>query len=98
MKLKPLGDRVIVEMITKKQDETASGIVVVETKAKQQTEGTVVAVGPGAVDDDGNRTVIEVKVGDRVHFDPDYALPVTVDGKEYRSIAYEDILCTIEDE
>ena len=63
--LTPLGDRVIVEPI-EREETTASGIVLPDTAREKPQEGTVIAVGRGKVDDNGNRQPLDVSVGDRV--------------------------------
>jgi len=65
LKLKPLGDRVLVEPI-EREEVTASGIYVPETAKERPQEGLVVAVGPGRKDDDGDLIPMDVKKGDRV--------------------------------
>jgi len=66
MKLKPLGDRVVVEPI-EKEEVTASGIVLPETAKEKPQEGLVLAVGPGRWDDEGEKRVaLDVKEGDKV--------------------------------
>ena len=67
MKLRPLGDRVVIEPLEEDQ-MTASGIVLPETAKEKPQRGTVVAVGPGARDKDGNLVPMDVKVGDTVLF------------------------------
>ena len=67
IKLKPLGDRLIVEPI-EKEDVTASGIVLPETAKEKPQEGEVLAVGPGRRDEEGKRIPMDVKEGDRVLF------------------------------
>jgi chaperonin GroES len=65
IKLKPLGDRLVVEAI--EQDETtAGGIFIPETAKEKPQKGKVLAAGPGRLDDSGKRVTMEVKVGDRV--------------------------------
>ncbi|MFQ5812524.1 MAG: co-chaperone GroES [Anaerolineae bacterium] len=66
-KLKPLGDRLIVEPI-EKEEVTASGIVLPETAKEKPQEGEVLAVGPGRRDEEGKRVPMDVKEGDRVLF------------------------------
>ena len=66
-KLKPLGDRLIVEPI-EKEEVTASGIILPETAKEKPQEGVVLAVGPGPRDEDGDRIPMDVKEGDRVLF------------------------------
>ena len=65
MKLKPLGDRLVVEP-RERESTTASGLVLPETAKEKPQEGEVIAVGPGRRDDDGDRIEMDVKVGDIV--------------------------------
>ena len=65
MKLKPLGDRVVVEPI-EQEETTASGIILPETAKEKPQEGTVLSVGPGRKDEDGKPIPMDVKEGDRV--------------------------------
>ena len=67
MKLRPLGDRLIVEPI-EREEVTPSGIVLPETAKEKPQEGKVLAVGPGRRDDQGKRIPMDVKEGDRVLF------------------------------
>jgi chaperonin GroES len=64
-KLKPLGERLIVEPI-EQEDTTSGGILIPETAKEKPQEGKVLAAGPGKLDDSGKRVKMEVKVGDRV--------------------------------
>lgn len=65
MNLKPLGDRLVVEPI-EQEETTAAGILLPETAKEKPQEGRVLAVGPGRVDENGNRIEMEIKEGDRV--------------------------------
>ena len=67
LNLKPLADRVIVEPM-EQEEKTALGIILPETAKEKPQKGTVVAVGPGARDDKGKVTPLDVKVGDVVIF------------------------------
>jgi len=67
IKLKPLGDRLIVEPV-EKEEVTASGIILPETAKEKPQEGKVLAIGPGRRDEDGDRIPMDVKEGDRVLF------------------------------
>ncbi len=67
IKLKPLGDRLIVEP-SEKEEVTASGIILPETAKEKPQEGEVLAVGPGRRDEGGKRIPMDVKEGDRVLF------------------------------
>ena len=65
--LKPLGDRVVIKPPTK-EEITKSGIVIPDTTKEKPQEGTIIAVGPGRTDEDGDRIPMDVKVGDKVLF------------------------------
>jgi chaperonin GroES len=65
IKLKPLGDRVVVEPV-EQEEKTASGIILPETAKEKPQEGKVLAVGPGRKDEDGEHISLDVKEGDRV--------------------------------
>jgi len=67
IKMKPLGDRVIVEPL-EQEETTASGIILPETAKEKPQQGTVLAVGSGRMDDEGKRLPMDVKVGDVVLF------------------------------
>ncbi len=80
--LKPLGDKVVVQVI--EQDEkTAGGLYLPDTAKKKPTQGKVVAVGQGRVLDNGERNPLSVKVGDSVLFSKYGGNEVTLDGEEY---------------
>ena len=63
MKLQPLGDRVVVKATEEQESRTASGLVIPDTAKEKPQIGEVMAVGPGARDDDGDRMEMEVSVG-----------------------------------
>jgi chaperonin GroES len=67
IKLRPLGDRVVIEP-TEQDEKTASGIILPETAKEKPQQGKVLAVGPGRADDEGKRVPLDVKVGDKVLF------------------------------
>lgn len=67
LKLRPLGDRVVVEPI-EEEERTAGGIILPETAKERPQQGKVIAVGPGARNEDGQRIAMDVKLGDRVLF------------------------------
>lgn len=81
-KLKPLGDKVVVQVL-EQADKTASGIYLPDTAKKKPQEGKVVAVGTGRVLDNGERNTLSVKVGDRVLFSKYGGNEVTLEGEEY---------------
>jgi len=92
--LRPLGDRVVVKPLAL-ETVTKSGIVLPETKEKPQ-EGEIVAVGQGKVLDNGKRTTLEVKVGQRVLFAKYSGTEVKVEGEEYLILRESDILGIVE--
>ena len=65
--LKPLGDRVVIRVL-EQEEKTASGIFLPDTAKEKPSQGEVVAVGPGKLQDDGKRVALDVKVGDKIIF------------------------------
>ncbi|ASS90014.1 MAG: co-chaperone GroES [Bacillaceae bacterium] len=92
--LKPLGDRVVIELV-ETEEKTASGIVLPDTAKEKPQEGKVVAVGTGRVLDSGERVAVEVAVGDRIIFSKYAGTEVKYDGKEYLILRESDILAVI---
>lgn len=88
--LKPLGDRVVIEVV-QKEEKTAGGIVLPDTAKEKPQEGKVIAVGQGRYED-GKRIELEVKVGDTVLYSKYAGTEVKVDGKEYLIMRESDIL------
>lgn len=80
--IKPLGDKVVVQLVEQK-DVTASGIYLPDSAKKKPQEGKVIAVGNGRVLDNGERNQLSVKVGDRVLFSKYGGNEVTIDGEDY---------------
>ncbi|SMB92660.1 chaperonin GroES [Thermanaeromonas toyohensis ToBE] len=93
--LRPLGDRVVVKVITA-EEKTQGGIYLPDTAKEKPQEGEVIAVGPGRVLDNGTRIPPEVKKGDRVVFAKYSGTEVKVDGEEYLIIRDSDILAVKE--
>jgi len=92
--LKPLGDRVIIELV-QSEEKTASGIVLPDTAKEKPQEGRVVAVGAGTVLDNGERVALEVAVGDRIIFSKYAGTEVKYEGTEYLILRESDILAII---
>ena len=92
--LKPLGDRVVIELV-ETEEKTASGIVLPDTAKEKPQEGKVVAVGTGRVLDSGERVAVEVAVGDRIIFSKYAGTEIKYDGKEYLILRESDILAVI---
>jgi chaperonin GroES len=95
MKIKPMNDRVLVLRVEEEQ-KTAGGIIIPDTAKEKPQEGKVVAVGSGKLGDDGKRTVLEVKVGDRVLFGKYAGTEMKIDGVEHVFMREDDILGVIE--
>ncbi len=95
MKLQPLGDRVVVEPEDELEQKTPSGLVIPDTAKEKPQIGKVVAVGPGALDDDGDRIPMDVKEGDRVLYSKFAGTEVKVDGVEYLVLSSRDLLAIV---
>ncbi|MHC5251399.1 co-chaperone GroES [Listeria kieliensis] len=89
--LKPLGDRVVIEVI-EAEEKTASGIVLPDSAKEKPQEGKVVAVGSGRVLDNGTKEPLEVKEGDQIIFSKYSGTEVTYEGKDLLIIRESDIL------
>jgi len=94
MKLKPLGDRVLVKR-SEAEEKTAGGIVLPDSAKEKPKEGEVIAVGGGKTAETGERVALTVKKGDRVLFTSYAGNEVKVDGEEYLLMREEDILAVI---
>lgn len=94
MKLKPLGDRVVVKQL-EAEETTKSGIVLPGQAKEKPQEAEVVAVGPGGVID-GKDVVMEVKVGDKVIYSKYSGTDVKIDKEEYIIVKQSDILAVVE--
>jgi len=95
MKLKPLGDRIVVEPI-EREERTPGGIILPETAKEKPQEGKVLAVGPGRRDDEGNRIPMDVKEGDRVLYAKYAGTEVKLDDKKLLILRESDILALVE--
>ena len=93
--IKPLEDKVLVE-ITETENTTASGLVIPDSAMVKRQESTVVAVGPGRMDDDGDRIPVDVKVGDVVIFSPYGGTELKYEDKEYLLLSARDLLAIVE--
>ena len=91
MKIKPLGDRVIIQVL-ESDEKTKSGIVVPETAKEKPQEGKVMAVGSGRTLDSGQLVPPQVKAGDKVIFGKYTGDEIKVDGQEYLIVRESDIL------
>ena len=95
-KLRPLGDRVVVQP-TAREEMTKSGIVLPDTAKEKPQEGTVIAAGPGRILDDGKREAMDVKKGDKVLYAKYAGTEFKVEGEELLIVSQKDILAIVED-
>ena len=95
MKLKPIGDKIIVERI-EPENKTRGGIVLPDNAKEKPKEGKIIAIGQGKLLDNGDRATPSVKVGERVIFTSFAGSEVKIDNKEYLIMNEEDILAVIE--
>jgi len=95
LNVKPLGDRVLVELVEEKETKKG-GIIIPDTAKEKPTEGLVRALGTGKTDDNGNKVPFEVKVGDRVLVSKYGGTEIKIDGKEYKIFGADDLIGVIE--
>jgi chaperonin GroES len=95
MRVKPLGDRVLIEPL--REEKRRGGIILPDTVEKERPEkGKIIAVGPGKIDDNGKKIPMSVKKGDVVLFTKYGPNEIKIDDKEYLIAREEDILAIIE--
>src|SRR5882672_785918 len=94
MKLKPLGDRLIVKAV-EEEETTASGIVLPDTAKEKPQRGKVLAVGDGKVADDGKRVPIDVSDGDEVLYSKYGGTEITIDGEDLLVLRESDVLAKV---
>ncbi|MBQ3585986.1 MAG: co-chaperone GroES [Synergistaceae bacterium] len=95
MKLKPLGDRIVVKVL-EREEKTKGGLFLPDTAKEKPTEGEVLAVGTGKILDNGQKQPVEVKVGDRIIFSKYAGTEVKVDGEDLVIFSERDVLAIIE--
>ncbi len=95
MKFRPLHDRVVVKRV-EEDTKTAGGIIIPDTAKEKPQQGEVVAVGPGARDEQGKVVALEVKPGDRVLFGKWSGTEVKIDGEDLLIMKESDILGILE--
>lgn len=92
--LKPLGDRVVIELL-EQEEKTASGIVLPESAKEKPQEGRIVAVGSGRVTENGEKVALEVTEGNTIIFSKYAGTEVKYEGKEYLILRESDILAIV---
>ena len=95
MNFRPLGDRVLVRRVEEEQ-KTRGGIIIPDTAKEKPQEGEVIAVGPGARDEDGKRQPLDVNAGDRILFGKWSGTEVRIDGEDLLIMKESDILGVVE--
>ena len=95
VKLRPLGDRVIVKPIEKK-DEIRSGLIIPDTAKEKPQEGEIMAAGKGKIDENGKLIPMDVKAGDKILYGKYSGTEVKMDGQEFLIMHQDDILGIIE--
>ena len=92
--IKPLEDRLVIKAVEAEQT-TASGLVIPDTAKEKPQEGEVIAVGPGRVDDNGNRVPLDVSVGDKVIYSKYGGTEVKYGGEDLLILSARDVLAVV---
>ncbi|HPC75561.1 MAG: co-chaperone GroES [Thermovirgaceae bacterium] len=95
MKLKPLGDRIVVKVLTQ-EEKTRGGIVIPDTAKEKPQEGEVLAIGSGRVLENGQKLPLEVKKGDKILFSKYGGTEVKIEGEELLILSERDVLAILE--
>ena len=95
IRLRPLGDRVLVKAIEKK-DEIRSGLIIPDTAKEKPMEGEIIAAGKGKVGEDGKLIPMDVKAGDKILYGKYSGTEIKIDGQEYLIMHQDDILGLID--
>ena len=95
MKIKPLGDKILVEVL-EAEEKTKGGIILPDTAKEEKTEGKVVSVGPGKVLESGKIQPLEVKSGDRIIFGKYAGDEIPIDGKKHMILKETEVLAVYE--
>jgi len=95
MKIRPLNDRILVKRL-EEEEKTAGGIIIPDSAKEKPAEGEIIAVGPGKLNDKGERAAMDVKPGDRVLFSKYGGTDVKIEGEDYLIMREDDILGVIE--
>jgi chaperonin GroES len=94
MKVKPLGDRVLIQALEAKE-KTKGGILLPDTAKERPQEGKIIAVGEGKKNDEGKLVPLSVKVGDVVLYGKYSSTEITIDGEEYLVVREDDIVAVV---
>ncbi|MGB5848916.1 MAG: co-chaperone GroES [Ignavibacteriaceae bacterium] len=94
LKIKPLGDRIVVKPM-EAEEKTKGGIILPDTAKEKPVEGTIVVAGPGRKSDDGKIVEMEVKVGEKILYGKYSGTEVTIAGEEYLIMRESDIFAIV---
>jgi len=92
--IKPLEDRIVIKQV-EAETTTASGLVIPDSAKEKPQEGEVVAVGPGRIDDNGNRIPLDIAVGDKVIYSKYGGTEVKYDGDDLLVLSARDVLAVV---
>jgi chaperonin GroES len=92
LKIQPLADRIVVKVAEATEEKTKSGLYVPDTAKEKPMEGEVLAVGPGSLNDKGERVPMDIAVGDKVIYSKYGGMEVKIDGEAYLILSERDIL------
>jgi chaperonin GroES len=95
-KIRPLHDRLIVKRLEEQEQRSTGGIIIPDTAKEKPQEGKVLAVGAGKKNEDGKRTPLDVKAGDRILFGKYSGSDIKIDGEEHLILREEDVLAVLE--
>ena len=95
MKFRPLHDRVLIKVLDS-EEKTSGGIIIPDTAKEKPQEGEVVAVGPGELNEKGDRIEIDVNKGDKVIYSKYGGTEIKVEGTEYLILSSRDILAKVD--
>ena len=95
LKIQPLGDKLVVKVIEAVEEKTKSGLYVPDTAKEKPQEAEVLAVGPGAMNDKGERLPMSVAKGDKIIFSKYAGTEIKLDGEEYLIMAERDVLAIL---
>src|SRR5690349_24478623 len=95
LRLRPLGDRVLVKAVEKKE-EIRGGLIIPDTAKEKPQEGEIVAAGKGKIGEDGKLLPMDVKAGDRILYGKYSGTEIKIEGQEYLIMHQEDIIGIVE--
>jgi chaperonin GroES len=95
VKIKPLGDRVVVKVVEVAEEKTKSGLFVPDTAKEKPQEAEIMAVGPGSLNDKGERVAIDVAVGDKIIFSKYGGMEIKLNGETFLILTERDILAKL---